>query len=342
MSIEATLGALLIGSLACIYLSGTVALQVAVYFQIYPKDRVRTKLIVVGIWILDLVHTGMVSASNWSYLIENFGVPGISDRIPWTVAATIAFTALLTFVVHCFFAQRVFTLSNRNWYITLPILILALTRLGFALTTTSKMIKLKSFVSFIHTVSWIFTMGLSLAVAVDILIAASCCWFLNRNRSDFSSMNSIINSITLYTIETGLLTCIVTIISLICWIAMPGNLVFLGMHFVISKMYANALLATLNARKRLRGRSQSSSEREMPIMFPDRFSNRGIRFSGTNGNGPMSPKQISQLQISVEKTIDVDGEEIDLPSISSEGGSRDPPSPTQATSKHSATQLTFA
>lgn len=68
--------------------------------------------------ILDLIHTAMICASNWNYLIGNFGNTDIADTIPWwasrllpgalkfnardtrTVAATIALTAILTFFVH--------------------------------------------------------------------------------------------------------------------------------------------------------------------------------------------------------------------------------------------------
>ncbi|PCH34370.1 hypothetical protein WOLCODRAFT_148429 [Wolfiporia cocos MD-104 SS10] len=45
---------------------------------------------------------------------------------------------------------------------------------------------------------------------------------------------------------------------LICWLVFPGNLVFLALHFTISKVYANSLLATLNARNSLRDRALRS------------------------------------------------------------------------------------
>lgn len=321
MSILATLGALLIGSLISVYLSGTVLMQVVVYFQLYPNDHIRTKLTVASIWLLDLVHTIMLSASNWYYLIQNFEVPGIADHIPMTVAATIALTAFITFIVHCFFTHRVFAISGNNLFITVPTFLLSLARLGFALTSTAKMLKTKNFPVFVNEVSWVFTVGLSLAVAVDILIAASLCWFLNRNRTGFSTMDRVINSITLYTIENGLATCIVTILSLIFWVVMPLNLVFLGLHFAISKMYANALLASLNARARLRERSES--DREMSIMFPShRLSNRMSQFPPQGNFGldnRLAPSNL-KLQINIEKTIDVIGnEDLVLPGMKTNG-----------------------
>jgi len=347
MSIKLTLGALLIGSVASIYLSGTVVIQCLLYFQTFTKDKPRTKSIVAVVWTLDFAHTCMVIASNWFYLIQNFGVPGISDRIPWTVGATIALTAVLTIMVHTFFAHRVYSLSGKSWYITIPIGVLAICRVGFAMVTTSKLIRLKSFNLFVHTYSWVFTLGLSLAVCVDILIASSLCYFLNKSRTGFSSMDTVINSITLYTIETGLLTCIVTTLSLICWITMPTNLIFLAMHFAISKMYANALLATLNSRTRLRGRGQSSSDREMggpAFLFPDpKFSPQANRFSlWTNPRTDNKLPVSSKVHISVEKTIDISDEDIHSPMSGTSGNDPCyPPSPVHVRQKHSDGHLTF-
>ncbi|KAG1809518.1 hypothetical protein EV424DRAFT_1350014, partial [Suillus variegatus] len=50
----------------------------------------------------------------------------------------------------------------------------------------------------------------------------------------FPHMNHIINSLILYTLEDWKFTCAVTSASLICWMVMRHNLIFLGMHFAIS------------------------------------------------------------------------------------------------------------
>ncbi|KAF7428644.1 hypothetical protein PC9H_007871 [Pleurotus ostreatus] len=91
---------------------------------------------------------------------------------------------------------------------------------------------------------WSFTLGLALSCALDIIITASLCYFLLRNRKQTSSMNHVIDSLMLYAFENGSLTCAATVMSMICWLTMPSNLVFMGIHFFISKLYANSLLAT--------------------------------------------------------------------------------------------------
>ncbi|KAK7682503.1 hypothetical protein QCA50_014303 [Cerrena zonata] len=109
-------------------------------------------------------------------------------------------------------------------------------------------------------------------------------------------MDNIIDSITLYTVENGLLTCLTTVISLICWLMMPHNLIFLGLHFVISKLYSNTFLATLNARNGLRGRSRAQTTVRLPDNLTQ-FSRREPHVSRYDIH-PITP-----VQISVEKTV---------------------------------------
>ena len=61
---------------------------------------------------------------------------------------------------------------------------------------------------------WVFTIGLALSSAVDILIAVFLCYSLQNSRSASSSMDHVINLLILYTFENGALTWSVLFISL--------------------------------------------------------------------------------------------------------------------------------
>ncbi|KAL4248394.1 hypothetical protein ABKN59_006851 [Abortiporus biennis] len=320
--VRPTMGAILLGSLISVFLSGIVTMQVFVYYRVYPNDRFLFKALVVMIWGLDVLHSAMVCASNWYYLVANFGNTSSTDFIPWAVAVTIALTAIITFLVHVFFAHRILTLSKNNMIITLPIAVFASVRLAAALITASQSVRLKSYVLLADKFNWAFTLGLSIAAVIDVVIAAALCLYLHQSRTGFSSMDGIIDSITLYTVENGMLTCLTTIITLICWLTMRHNLIWLALHFAISKLYANAFMATLNARKVLRGRSKGSSngnDHAMPVMFPDgsRFS-RGITFN-TRPEDPVA----TRVTVNVEKTIHCEGAEIDPSDISLDGVQHD-------------------
>ncbi|KAH7909060.1 hypothetical protein BJ138DRAFT_1181297 [Hygrophoropsis aurantiaca] len=299
VDVPATYGALLLGGMIAAGLSGIVTVQSFLYLKLYPDDSPRTKATVAAIWVLDSAHTGLVCASIWIYLIANFGDTSKIDMIPGSVAMTVALTAILTFIVHCFYAHRIHKLSHHDWRITIPLGIFAFLRLCSATVTTAEMIHMDTFSGFKAHFRWVFTLGLALSSLVDVLIALFLCVSLRRNRKASSSMDRVVNSVILYTLENGSLTSAATIVSMICWLAMPNNLIFMGLHFVISKLYANSLLATLNSRKQLqKDRAKRGLSGELPVAFPG-FANR-FRSQYSSRHDPTTTK----LEINVEKTVE--------------------------------------
>ncbi|KAI0328457.1 hypothetical protein GY45DRAFT_1003362 [Cubamyces sp. BRFM 1775] len=262
-----TIGAILVGALVSAVLSGTVTTQAFIYFRLYGSDDYKRNTLMVSLlWALDALHSSMAFASTWIYLIRHWGDSTVYDYIPWTIALTVALTAIVTLISHCFFAHRVYVLSGFSWWLTVPILVLAGGRLVSALVSTSEMMTLQSYEAFVDRVGWVFTMGLSLSTAVDVLITLSLITLLQRSRTGFSTTDHLIDTVTLYTVETGLVTSITTAVSLVCWLVMPRNLIFLALHFSISKLYATSTLATLNARKSLRRRTNKLDDHVLPVI----------------------------------------------------------------------------
>ncbi|KIM84455.1 hypothetical protein PILCRDRAFT_383904 [Piloderma croceum F 1598] len=66
----------------------------------------------------------------------------------------------------------------------------------------------------------------------------------------FHRTNSMLNTLILYTICTGMLTGLYAIVQIVVYAALPQPIVFNALYF--SSVYLNALLASLNARYKLR------------------------------------------------------------------------------------------
>ncbi|KAK0475368.1 hypothetical protein IW261DRAFT_1645501 [Armillaria novae-zelandiae] len=295
-------GAVAIGALCASLLSGAVAIQTILYYKFYPSDFLRVKFLVFVIWFLDICHTTFIWISIWDCFISHFGDFGRTDPysiVCRSIAVTVVEIALLTFLVHCFFAHRIFMLSRRNWLITCPILIAATLRLGSACVSTSEMIRLKTYSGFIEKLGWVFTLGLSMSSVADILITGSLFGLLHASRTDAESINDIIDSLILYTFETGSLTCAGTIVDMACWVSMKSNLIFLGIHFVIGKLYANSLLVTLNMRRGLR--------RGQTIYFSRSLEDgNGLVLSSRRRVSHLSEPDFTkatELQINVERSV---------------------------------------
>ncbi|KAI0373514.1 hypothetical protein BV20DRAFT_1049916 [Pilatotrama ljubarskyi] len=302
--LKTSLGALILGGMVCTGLTGIVAMQTVLYFRLFSRDQFSTKLKVAVVSVLDLLHSAMIAAANYMYFVSNFGDAEITDRVFWAVGISIALTAILTVLVHLFFALRLFKLSKGNYWITVPIAFLAIARVAnnaahavAAFVTTVELIRLGSFYEFGQHFRWVFTLGLVLSSVVDFLITGGLCYYLRRNRTGTGRFDHILDSVTLYTVENGLLTSVTTLVSLIFWLVKPHVLIYLGLHFAISKLYANSFLASMNARKILRAQSQSQSGsgHRLPVIF----TSRGMRHSNAD-----QLNLGTRVQITVDKTVD--------------------------------------
>ncbi|KAI9059145.1 hypothetical protein FKP32DRAFT_1580453 [Trametes sanguinea] len=310
-NLKTSLGALILGGMVCTGLTGIVAMQTVLYFRLFSRDQFSTKMKVSftdnpRISLLDLLHSAMIAVANYMYFVSNFGRGDITDHAILTVLVhlyvlrpiDVCTSTYLIQMTARFFALRLFKLSKGNYWITVPISVLAIARVAsFAVLTSRCRIRLGSFYEFGQQFRWVFTLGLVLSSVVDFLITGALCYYLRRNRTGTGRFDHILDSVTLYTVENGLLTSITTLVSLIFWLVKPHVLIYLGLHFAISKLYANSFLASMNARKILRAQSQSTSGsgHRLPVIF----AGRGMRHSNAD--------QLNigtRVQITVDKTVD--------------------------------------
>ncbi|PIL30724.1 hypothetical protein GSI_06892 [Ganoderma sinense ZZ0214-1] len=295
----------LIGGLIALFLSGAVFMQAVMYFQRYRHDLPMMKAVVFAVWVLDILHSAMICTANWKLLILDYGAFASLDHIAWPIPITIALTAITTAIVHCFFIHRIYKLSRRNWFITVPLMILALLRVASAFVTAGQMIRLRSYVLFIQNYTYIFTLGLAISAILDILITGTLCYYLRKGRDGFARINHMIDILTLYTVESGMLTCIATAISLFFWLFSRSNFVFLGMHLAINKLYANSLLASLNARKSLATKVTGSDRHPLPVILPHPPTSRMSTQQHYSHLGHTASKPL-QVNVDIERTIQHD------------------------------------
>jgi len=195
--------------------------------------------------------------------------------------------------------------SRGNLYLTCAVVILAVFRLCAASVTTGEMIRLGSFTLYKKHYSWVFSLGLGLSSTVDVLITASLCYFLRASRTKSTKLNTIIDSLFLYTVENGAITSAATILSMIFWLTMNSNLVFMGLHFVIAKFYAASLLATLHARQKLRKKRSQSSRGPGATTGPSAVT---FLHDGTQLR-PNHPRIVPGVEISVIQTVHCNADE---------------------------------
>ncbi|KAJ6459111.1 hypothetical protein C8R47DRAFT_1081413 [Mycena vitilis] len=87
----------------------------------------------------------------------------------------------------------------------------------------------------------------------DTAIAVSLCFVLFNHRSGFRRTNSLIYTLIMYAINRCVLTAGTALIALLMIALRPDSMIYIGPQFLISGLYTNALLASLNSRNRIQG-----------------------------------------------------------------------------------------
>jgi len=160
-------------------------------------------------------------------------------------------------IVQTFFVYRIWILSHRKVYVVVVVETLVVATFVLTITYFIKAFNVKTFA----TLPTLFNLSQSvniMAATSDISIAAVLIFILYRSKTGFSKCDSIINQLILSSLNTGFLTSVCAFLSLIAVKVYPATLIFITFWVPLSRLYVNSLLATLNARRKLRGNSGTS------------------------------------------------------------------------------------
>ncbi|KAH9028628.1 hypothetical protein EDB85DRAFT_2291210 [Lactarius pseudohatsudake] len=275
--IRNSLGIAFIGLLISTTLYGLTILQTWVYFWNYGKgDTKALKLFVIFITVTDTINIILGAYTIYWYLVLNFGDVESLDHVLWSLSAQTANGAVALASLQILYARRVYVVSQS---IICPILIVVLVAFSFcfAMLSVAKEFAIKRFSSF-NTVRWIPCVGLGGVAVTELLIAASMCWSLYRKRTGFVRSDSIVMTLMAYTINTGLLTSLLGTAAIISVrdfglnlsllrisyfmnyyqvVVSPSSMIWLAFCWVMNGCSTNSMLALLNSRDHIRGRTSA-------------------------------------------------------------------------------------
>ncbi|KAJ3792221.1 hypothetical protein GGU11DRAFT_881022 [Lentinula aff. detonsa] len=108
-----------------------------------------------------------------------------------------------------------------------------------------------------------FQQGLSITVNVlaavgDTYIAGLLTLLLHTSRTGLRRSDSIINKLIICSINTGALTSLCAIASMLSILLAPETFIYISFFFCMGRLYANSLLATLNVRSLIRKEGSSN------------------------------------------------------------------------------------
>ncbi|EIN12165.1 hypothetical protein PUNSTDRAFT_130433 [Punctularia strigosozonata HHB-11173 SS5] len=244
IALDGLLGASLIGVLVSAVVFGITCLQIYLYFTEHSQnDSTLLKAFVLILFFLDTLHLALLSHSIYFYTVSCFGDYFALTVATWSLLVQIPISSIVTLSVQLFFAYRIHKLSDgHNWWMPLAICVLAAGEMaaGIGMTTVGFIIRKFAFED--RIVSWAAS-GLTAGFVCDTMITTGMVHYLNRNQSQFPRTQKAVSMLTNYALNTGLITTILALITLIVLLTHHEELIYAPFYFMLARVYACSFMS---------------------------------------------------------------------------------------------------
>ncbi|PIL36727.1 hypothetical protein GSI_00416 [Ganoderma sinense ZZ0214-1] len=264
---------------------GVSCSQVLYYYIRFPNDPLSIKLLVGAVTASDTIHQALITHSIYWYLVTEYGNPRSLALLVKSIVVEVIFQCITGFLVQGYYTICVWRLSKGKLYLVIPVAAMVLTEFGLSLAySIIALTRLETFSDLVQ-IKMLSACTNIFAAIPDVAIASILCTILYRSRTGSPKSNILINRLMVFAINTGLLTSVCACISLITFFAFPTTFIYICFYFLIGRLYANSLMAMLNARRSRRDGCNSDdttvSLREVPTA--------GSNLTHCNVNAPSSP-----------------------------------------------------
>ncbi|KAJ7282029.1 hypothetical protein C8J57DRAFT_1500685 [Mycena rebaudengoi] len=211
--LDNTFGVTLIGVIVAAELHGVACVQ-AWYYYTHQNDEWPLKLFVAAVMCFDTIHQALITHSGYTYLVTNFNNPPALGTIVWSLVVEVLFSGLTALLVQSFLTVRVWRLSKRNIWLTGTAALLVLAEFGCVVAYVILAMPLNSFADLMR-LKILSTVVNAFAAASDLLIAGILCILLLYSRTGFSKTDNVIKKLVLFFVNTGLITSLFAVASLV-------------------------------------------------------------------------------------------------------------------------------
>ncbi|KAI0656156.1 hypothetical protein C8Q70DRAFT_396668 [Cubamyces menziesii] len=242
-----SVGPIYIGVTLGMMLYGLTLHQAYRYYKHYPEDPwLYPKGLVTIILVMETLHTIVWMYIGYRYMvIEAFNFPDILNS-HWTIPSTFLITSLSVFACQIFYCCRVYNFGAFFYkWILIPAVVPMCVAVTFGFVAGVEAFRVVKVLTDLDKISWMVSVAYGLSAGSDIVLSSILIFALLRVRSQskIRSTKSVLKTLIIYTINTGLLTSIVSFFAFLFAIVNRQTLVYAGISIVGAKLYANSVLA---------------------------------------------------------------------------------------------------
>ncbi|KAH9893555.1 hypothetical protein C8Q73DRAFT_538152 [Cubamyces lactineus] len=216
-------------------------------------------------WLLCTFSVIITVHGLWFFMSESIWRENAST--PWTVDFFLLVNSLVACLVRMLYVQRLWKLSRSLTLFVLPGRIISAIALvaAICLCIVDLAGSIEISVRLYTTpdadkgnvgamLRPVFILIFATGICADAILTAMMCLWLNNARTGLKRTDSIINTLIVYSIETGLFPGLIETAGMIAFFANPGSQIFLAFYLQIGILYLSSLLTSLTARRKVQQR----------------------------------------------------------------------------------------
>ncbi|TFK69372.1 hypothetical protein BDN72DRAFT_616836 [Pluteus cervinus] len=203
-NIQLLFGPMLIGVFMNMILYGVLIMQTLTYYQTYKHDAPWIRYLVLYLFLIETLNTGIDISIMYQPLILEYGLPKATTFFPTMFPFQPISVVAVSTPIQLFFAWRIWLLTRSPW---VPILIalFAVTSLAGGIWTATMVAILQLFSKKpqLHVPALVWFLA---ACAADVLITINLVLTLTKKKTGFVATDDAISKIIRMTVQTGMLT----------------------------------------------------------------------------------------------------------------------------------------
>ncbi|KAJ7025217.1 hypothetical protein C8F04DRAFT_140642 [Mycena alexandri] len=254
--LDATTGALLIGTWANSFLYMAELTQARYYFRHFKHDDWKLKALVLVAFLVDTISTAGDYACVYLYTVTHASDPHYLADQNWPIPLYLFTTAIIAVVVQSFLIVRYWWFS-RNILVTLLNSFLCIVAFGGAVACGVIIAMFPAFKER-EKVKIPATIWLVAEAVADLSIAAALLWELRKARPTLVDTRSVLDRLVALTIRTGTATATLAVATVIAFLLKEETNISVGIAYTLGRVYVLSMLANLNVRRSGRSASKTS------------------------------------------------------------------------------------
>ncbi|KAJ7499464.1 hypothetical protein FB451DRAFT_1205528 [Mycena latifolia] len=232
---------------------GTLVMQLHTYYQTFPTDRVILRILVYGLFLVDVAQTAILTHHGWFFTITTWGNPANFDVLPWTASMLPVLCGFVSATVQIFYSWRIWVLSPNRFLLRAVAILIVLIALvqGFAGMITGFLSLHPPTQENLLRLHPGFTVWLVGSFVVDVLVTVCMTYILSqaKQQTTWIPTETLLIKLMHRVIQTGAASAICASLDLALFVGILSTNFYLVPAYILGKVYTNSLMLTLNLRR---------------------------------------------------------------------------------------------